>query len=210
MKKATRSLTLLILFFCGLALVAQTNQAGAVSKAAKKATIILEYFDEATQIKIFSTDGFEYGEIFPGMELSQGDRIQTQKTTAELRLDPNGSIIKISANTGFQVNALKNSTSGTNEFSLLAGKIRTVAAKTGGITDYRFKTPTAICGVRGTDFGMEVQPDKMDRLVVREGLVDFTQSATGKTINIASGMGADTFAPSFAPSQFTTKDLADF
>jgi hypothetical protein len=209
MKRIISAAVLAALIACAAQLAAQTAATGRPA-AAKTPTVILEYFDDAKQVRIFNADGFEYGELFPGMELLPGDRLQLQKTSAELRLDPNGSIIKLTANTNFQINSLKIASGSVNEFAVLAGKIRTVAAKSSGSIDYRFRTPTAIGGVRGTDFGIEVRDGQMDRLIVRDGSVEFTRADTGQTITLDKGTGADTFAKDFKPSTLTTKDLADF
>lgn len=203
---------ILVLAMGGVLLSAQSAE---VTKGAggKTATVVLEYFDDTKQLRIFNADGFEYGEVFLGMELLPGDRVQTLKSTAELRLNPNGSIIKLTQNTNFQINALKSGSvanQASNDFALLSGKIRTVAARTSTAGEYSFRTPTALCGVRGTDFGIEVQPDKTDRLVVRDGTVEFTKTDDATSLSLTKGMSADTFAPSFAATTLTTKDLADF
>jgi len=46
--------------------------------------------------------------------------------------------------------------------SLLFGKARFYVAKLKGISDYRVKTPTAVCGVRGSDFALAVFPYKQE------------------------------------------------
>ena len=42
--------------------------------------------------------------------------------------------------------------------SLLFGKARLIVAKLQGTSQYEVKTPTAVCGVRGSDFGLSVTP----------------------------------------------------
>ncbi len=43
--------------------------------------------------------------------------------------------------------------------SLLWGKARFVVAKISGDSEYQVKTPTAVCGVRGSDFALAVTPE---------------------------------------------------
>lgn len=47
----------------------------------------------------------------------------------------------------------------TSVLSLLFGKARFIVSKISKREDYRVKTPTAVCGVRGSDFAINVSPD---------------------------------------------------
>lgn len=211
MKTFKLILLITILMALGSGIWAQTAGAdsSATGKSTKAPSMVLEYFDDDQQLKIYNSEGFEYGSIYLGMELYAGDRIKTLKSSAELRMIPNNSIFKIGASTDFQIKVLANP-GGVNEFSLLEGKIRMVAAKTSGKDGYRFTTPTALAGVRGTDFGMEVSPGKVDKLLVRQGVVEFTKVATNSSLSLSEGMGADTFASDFSAKSLTTQELADF
>ncbi len=171
-----------------------------------KPSVILEYFDDESQIVILDIDGYQIQDIYLGMPLIAG-KIQTKGTTAELRIQPNGTIIKLARNTQFQINNLPNANSQVNDFTVLAGKIRTVAAKASG-NSYRFNTPTAVCGVRGTDFGLEVL-NGIERLLVQSGVVEFAKK-TGETLRLGAGQGADARAQSFIAAALTTQELSDF
>ena len=84
---------------------------------------VLEYFDDPDGVFVLTADGED---LFPeyGMELLPGDKIKTTTSVAEIRLDPNGSLIKLAANTDFVIDTLQNrSGAEANTFSLITGKL---------------------------------------------------------------------------------------
>ena len=161
---------------------------------------LLEYYGDDYEIEITDKDGTPVDELYYGMELELGDTVTTYDTVAELRLDPNGSIIKLSSNTVFTVETLQGSRENVNGFALLQGKIRAVAA---GSEDrahnYSIRTPSAVCGVRGTEFGQEVIPGERDAAACLSGEIEFISIETGETITISDGHVADVFAENFEP-----------
>ncbi|GAB4368800.1 MAG: hypothetical protein Kow009_05540 [Spirochaetales bacterium] len=175
-------------------------------QAQEKPVTILEYFDDPNGIEILDSEGYRMVEVYFGMELSEGDRIRTTASTAELRLSPNGSILKLSRNTEFRIETLAGSKSpDTNAFSLASGKLRTVAARRRGAS-FQIRTPSAVCGVRGTDFAMEVREGVREGVAVREGVVEFAKN-TGERISLTSGQAADVFAPAFQPIPLSPEQL---
>ena len=164
-------------------------------------TAILQYFDDPTQVTVTDSSGNPVGAVTYGMALSPGDTVKTQSSTAELQLQPNGSILKIAANTAFKIQTLQGANGQqSNDFSLLGGRLRAIAARSAsGADSYSFETPTAVCGVRGTDFTLDVSPGKTDAVGVLTGQVNFVDTQTGHTVTVASGMIANTFAPAFQP-----------
>ncbi len=173
-----------------------------------KPVAILEYFDNPKGIEILDSEGYKVVEVYFGMQLSEGDRIHTTASTAELRLSPNGSIVKLSRNTEFRIESLSGGKSpDTNAFSLVSGKLRTVAAKKMG-SSYEVRTPSAVCGVRGTDFGMEVLEGVREGVAVREGVVEFAKK-TGERISLTAGQAADVFAPVFQPISLTPAQMEE-
>ena len=141
--------------------------------AQNKPVAILEYFEDPETDMVVTDEigkalrSFDMGEILP-----PGFSIKTGSGFAEIRLEPNGTMIKLSENTDFSITILQGYRgSPSNEFSLIKGKIRTIAARTSGINYYNVRTPTAVMGVRGTDFINEIS-GTVSRVVVREGLVE--------------------------------------
>ncbi|AEJ19637.1 FecR family protein [Gracilinema caldarium] len=172
---------------------------------------LLMYADDDSLIQIITKTGVSRS-VSIGDEILPGETIKTLATNAELKLDPNGSIIKIARNTSFKIEGLAGSSGkDTNEFALVSGKIRTVAAKTAGSNKYQIKTPSAVCGVRGTDFNMLVIEGARDAVYVQRGLVEFARTLADGTVQpilVGAGQFADVFGPSFIPFTFTQEQLA--
>ena len=194
-----------LVFLTALLLIANSAWAQSGPKA------LLVYADDDSLIQVITSSGTNRS-IFVGDEILPGETIKTAGTNAELKLDPNGSVIKIARNTSFKVEGLAGASGkDTNEFALLGGKIRTVAAKTAGSNKYQIKTPTAFCGVRGTDFSMLVIEGARDAVYVKRGLVEFARTLADGTLQpilVGAGQFADVFGPSFIPSPFTPEQLA--
>jgi len=158
---------------------------------------ILEYFDDDLELEITGADGIALADIYYGMDLEAGDTIRTERTGAELRLDPNGSIIKLSPFTVFTIENLQKSADESNDFNLVSGKIHAVAARAGIGSKYQIKTQSAVCGVRGTDFGVISIPGSEEKAFVVDGLIDYTNSLTNQKIQLGSGMMGDALAEVF-------------
>jgi len=171
----------------------------------QRSGVILEYFDDPSQIEILDIDGFAINDVYIGMQLLAGESIKTNNTSAELRVAPNGSILKVAPNTNFVINQLPNSTSSNHEFTTQSGKMRFVAAKG---ANYLFRTPTASCGVRGTDFVIEIDSAAATRLVVQEGAVEFTRSSDNTSILTSAGEALKSDAAELIPQRLTTAELA--
>ncbi|MDY7027666.1 MAG: FecR family protein, partial [Spirochaetota bacterium] len=153
---------------------------------------ILAYYEDDTQIEVLDTAKMPV-EVYYGMELQPGDTIRTNATIAELQLDPNGSIIKLSENTIFTIDELQMSPETSNNFSLTIGRIRAIAASAGLGNRYQVSTPSAVCGVRGTDFGV-IAGANTEQAFVNDGVVEFIKKATQESLTLTRGMAADTLA----------------
>ncbi len=168
---------------------------------------VLEYFTDESEIEIIDSEGNPFEEIYYGMELSMGDTVRTGATVAELCLEPNRSIIKLGPQTDFTIETLQGPDSDVNAFTLLSGRIRAIAAKGTGAQNYSVLTPSAVCGVRGTDFGQETIPGSRDAAVCFKGEIEFININTGEKLNLGPGMAADVFAPEFRPIQLSQEQL---
>ncbi len=181
-----------------LMLVVLVTAAGLL--AAQEPRAVVEYFENNSgEMYVRTPDGGEYNatQFGFGEELPLGTTVVTlDGDYAEIRLDPNGTIIKIAENTNFVVDSLQGRDGATeNAFSVAVGKLRTVAAKHDGAR-YIFKGATAVCGVRGTQFVYAVLPGQQEAAYVIDGVVDFTNAA-GQTLALAAGTMADALATTF-------------
>jgi len=175
--------------------------------------LVLEYVD-GSELSVIEADGsilkLNAG-IFEGDPLPLGSTISTgPNTTAELKLTPNGTLIKIARSTLFTLTSLASSAQDKNAFTLVAGKIRAVAAKGG---NYELKTQTAVCGVRGTDFILLVEEGKRELLTVVKGLVAMQKiDAVGAIIAeaaVGAGKAVDALAPLFEAFAIDEKFIAE-
>lgn len=188
----------LILF--GLVSMAMLNAQQAGNQA-----LVIEFIDgnnfsytDATGIVYTYPNGVMEGDTIPvGATVNTGLR-----TSAELRIAPNGTLIKLAASTAFQVQAIATQDRNTNTFALVAGKVRAVAARG---SSYDILTSTTVCGVRGTDFTMAYEEGTKALLMVKKGIVEFGERGADGIINpvmVNAGQFSEFFS-SFAPQEFT-------
>jgi hypothetical protein len=169
--------------------------------AAPAPKMVIEYFENNSGgLYVRAGDGreSEAGSLAFGDELAVGSTLITlQGDYAELRLVPNGTIVRVSESTNFTVKSVQGKDGATkNAFGLAVGKAKIAAAKTKGAV-YSFDGNMAACGVRGTKFIFSVFPGQREVAFVLEGLVDFTNQL-GQTLALQAGMAADALASSFA------------
>lgn len=168
----------------------------------------LIYFDDPYEIEVYDVSGSRYEYVDWDMPLPEGTSISTLNSSAELELVPNGTIIKLAPNTDFIIETLQTNDRNANTFTMVSGKLRTVAARSGFGENYSIQTPSAVCGVRGTDFGLQVIPGESDAVAVLQGAVQFINITTGESLNLTGGQAADIFADVFAPIQLDPDTLA--
>ena len=154
-----------------------------------EAGALLVYADDENAVTVTSPDGTTSAG-FIGAEIPEGSTVTTGRSSAELQLVPNGSAIRLAPNTKFRVDTLVgNPGTVTNSFTLLGGKIRMVATKLADVAEgYVVSTPTAICGIRGTDFARRYDPaSKEDWLCVLEGVVSFHSPDGNRAVSVRGG-----------------------
>ncbi|MBT3276024.1 MAG: FecR domain-containing protein, partial [Spirochaetales bacterium] len=175
-------------------------QNGAVREA------VLEYADDEYELSAIDQDGKDKGDIYLGDRFEEGDSIRTRSTGAEIRLQPNGTIIKIAPETTFRFNSFHSRTgSGTNEFSVYAGKVRVVAARIRG-SNYQIRTPTTVTGVRGTDFTVEVQVGQREAIIVRTGKVEVYSKSLKTSVLVNEGQFTDAVDEDFIAEEWDDWD----
>jgi len=108
------------------------------------------------------------------MDVNEGDRIKTGSDgRIELALQDD-SRLTIGNNTEMEITRFlldKDNNKRSATIFLVKGKLRTVVAKFAGRTDMKVKTPTAVAGVKGTDF-IVMNEGKANILFGQEGSVE--------------------------------------
>jgi hypothetical protein len=126
--------------------------AGAALAQAKAAAVI-EYASSDDVIVIRAGRALTIDDPF-GLELQQGDNVQTGRATLlEIRLTQSGAVFKLAENTTFVLNK---AVSGETALSLVYGRLRAKVDKLSANDAFTLASASAVAGVRGTDFGMDV------------------------------------------------------
>ncbi len=126
--------------------------AGAAMAQAKAAAVI-EYASSDDVIVIRAGRALTIDDPF-GLELQEGDNVQTGKATLlEIRLTRGNAVFKLAENTTF---VLSKAVSGETALSLVYGRLRAKVDTLSGNDAFTLASASAVAGVRGTDFGMDV------------------------------------------------------
>jgi hypothetical protein len=181
--------------------------------ASAQSRVVLSFFeDKSGELRIVAPKGDQEKS---GSQLAFGDEVPVGWTvvtgrgdSAELSLAPNGTIIKLAENTNFKVEGLQGvGGAASNDFALGFGKFRAVAARTTR-DKYNVRGQTTVCGVRGTDFGMNIEVG-VEEAFVFKGSIDFKKLAGGQSIIINAGEFANGLAASFAAAKMAAEKAAD-
>jgi hypothetical protein len=144
-----------------------------------------------------SIDGF----ISFGYELDSNYVVKTFDGAAEIVL-PNGHLLRMDSDTEIQLDSVlaRGARTGSDVVSVAAGRLRSVVSNlTGTGRGFQVRTPTAVGGVRGTDFATIVA-DGLETIAVLEGVVDFT-NALGEQIQLLENQFANALGDTFAAMQ---------
>lgn len=185
-----RRVSLLILLAAAFAAPAFSQQV-----TVRRAT--LEYADDVYDLSAVDGRGRDLGEVFIGQQFSEEDSIRTGPSSgAELRLEPNGTIIRIDAGTTFRFDNFQRRNRGTTQVTVYSGKARVVAARVRG-ANYLVRTPTTALGVRGTDFIVEVRVGQREAVIVREGSVEVFSKRDRRSVIVDAGEWVDALDEEF-------------
>ena len=171
---------------------------------AQSPAVIVEYYENASgEMYVRTPDGAEYDvdQFGFGEQLPVGTTLITlDGDYAELRMDPNGTIIRVGENTNFRIDALQGcSGAQQNTFNVAVGKFKAVVAKRDG-TRYSFHGSTAVMGVRGTTLIGSIVPGVEEIAYILDGVVEYTNAA-GRTITLGAGEAANALAANFVKFQ---------
>ena len=178
----------------------------AVHAVTESATLV--YADDLAELEV-STAARDRVDVTFGATIPAGATIETGATTAELTVQPSGTLIKIATDTSFTIERVDVGTRTVDHsFRLGSGKIRTVVNSARG-DRYRIRTPTAIAGVRGTDFAQRVVPGAVDWICVQEGVATFTRISDQRRLTISARQFADVFDDEFRAAPVGTLRLRE-
>ena len=166
----------------------------------------LVFFDGVVRVyeriddRLFELQDSRDGRIGFGYRLETNYVVRTADGFAEILL-PNGHILKLASNTEIYLERViaAGASGGTDVVAVQSGRVRSVVASlTGTGRGFQVRTPTAVGGVRGTDFVTQVGSNT-ELIAVRQGLVEFTNAA-GQSLSLAANQFANALAATFAAS----------
>lgn len=147
-----------------------------------------------------------------GDVLGSGDKIETKNNgKTEIKM-ANGNIVNLTPNSQIILSKLA-SNSSTGEYeNLLESNFGTIRAhvidKVKGKSEFKIKTPTAICGARGTVFYIMVSATGT-RVFVTDGSVNFTNPTSGDTFVVVQDTTSISSATGVSePVELTDADRA--
>ncbi len=114
-----------------------------------------------------------------GFELFVGDQVQTGRGVfIELRMTAGDAVLKLAENTTF---VIQKAEAGQTTLALIYGRVRAKVEKLAGTDSFSVTGGSAVAGVRGTDFGMDIVSPRgaiaaapVTKVYCFEGVVDVT------------------------------------
>lgn len=194
MYKKIKILSILLILFIGTGAFAQEDPP----------VIMMDYYN--LDLRLPDDEIVYEEELYEGYPVAVGSTISTlDGGYAEIELY-DGTIIKIDEMTDFVVEQIMDRDGAEkNIFSLVVGRFRSVVESATKGDNYQFNGISSVCGVRGTDLSMWVDAGiNMDSVFILDGVVDYTNKATGQTIKVTKDLMANTF-----DSMFQTKAIPD-
>jgi ferric-dicitrate binding protein FerR (iron transport regulator) len=143
--------------------------------------------------EVLRAGGADWAALAPADGLSQGDQVRTQAGARMKILLRDDSVLTLGESSQLRLDEQVAGPAPQSTFWLMFGRIRAIATERYGAAGARFevKTPTAIAGVRGTEFVAQHDTAEEETLVV--GIVDTTtvraaiDAAGGRAIRLGPG-----------------------
>jgi len=149
------------------------------------------------EVRIYKKGSADFRAINPQELIKEGDTVQTGSDgKAQIRLD-NGNILYLEQETELSFTTLKydpSSGSYQNSFESKGGKIKAVVERLNKSSTFQVKTPTALCGARGTVMYLNVQTESTQA---------FYEGGGGYMTNTVSNTTQE-----LAPGQNSTADVS--
>ncbi|MFP4152618.1 MAG: FecR domain-containing protein, partial [Alkalispirochaeta sp.] len=115
------------------------------------------------------TDGGFFADI--GGTLGPGQSLEVESGYAELQIGDIGTVRVQEASTVRLDDIVLSSQGSSVDIRVVSGSILNKVERLAGADSYEIRTETAVMGVRGTEFGVNVDSDGETRVAVREGRV---------------------------------------
>ncbi|MFA5146602.1 MAG: FecR family protein [Candidatus Omnitrophota bacterium] len=154
----------------------------------------------------------EWAPAAKGQVLNGQDAIKTEADGGALLELPDKSSVTLKANSELAVEAiLWEDASKKVGLNLPDGELRAILNKLGPDSEFTVKTPTAICGARGTIFYLLSRGLKT-RVFVEDGLIEFINTKSGEKKDVGEGNYSDanddgTITEPGAPSEGDKKEM---
>ncbi|MDH5716917.1 MAG: FecR family protein [Spirochaetia bacterium] len=112
-----------------------------------------------------------------GMNVTQHDIIETNEKSGAIIQFEDSALITLKSNTKLDVNMLAKGEEGKAMINIAQNSGSTFSKITPNKSKYSIKTPTAVAGVRGTSFSVEVSEDKKTDIKLLQGKVAVKKTA---------------------------------
>jgi hypothetical protein len=139
--------------------------------------------------KVFVERGGKRVPLKPNDPLYTGDRVVTEEGTVKILLRDN-SLLTLGEKTTLEINEflLEEGKKRSGWFKVLKGKIKALMGKFFQVeSNLRFETPTAVAGVRGTHFRIDVEEGGSSTFTVFEGELTVNPTRGGE-FSLSTGM----------------------
>jgi len=153
--------------------------------AAQDAEVVYVDYPE---VEVKRTGGATFLADF-GDSLGVGDTVTTTRYgEAELEL-ADGGTVRVAPDTVYQIQVVHTGGQSQTVMNVALGSVRFKFGALAGSREPLVGAPTAVAGVRGTEFTVNVAADGSTVFVVDEGLVDV--SAGGESVRLVKGQGVE-------------------
>lgn len=140
-------------------------------------------------VRVLKKGGSDWHYVKINEFVEEGDKIETAEDGMMSLMLDNGNMIQVQPNSRIMLSMLKRDPKTgefDNTFELDAGKVKAVVEKLGKGSSFRVKTPTALCGVRGTVMYVNAAPTATQAFYEGGGGV-VTNPVSGSTTFVESG-----------------------
>lgn len=130
----------------------------------------------------------DWTDLVAGQALKKDDSIKTDAHSSVVLEFPNGSTVSIKPNTELSIEELTwDKAAKKIGINMTSGELRTIINKVNAPSEFKVKTPTAICGATGTIFYVKTTATGTS-VYVGEGSINVVNPVTGETYAVVAGM----------------------